>query len=110
MEMTACGASSLFFAATGDFVPVFGVFPGRFAASWEILSRFWGCFRDVLLLWGYFVLVFGGFPGCFVAVGDFVLVFGVFPGRFVAVGVFCPGNWRVMWMFCAEDVYRLAKG
>lgn len=78
MEMTACGASSLFFAAVGDFVPVFGVFsgcfvavgdfvlvlggfPGRFVACGGILSWFLRCFRDVLLLrrilsrfWGHF--------------------------------------------------------
>lgn len=33
MEMAACGASSLFFAAVGDFVPVFGVFSGCFVAA-----------------------------------------------------------------------------
>jgi hypothetical protein len=33
MEMTACGASSLFFAAAGDFVPEMGVFSGYFAAA-----------------------------------------------------------------------------
>ena len=93
MEMAACGASSLFFAAAGDFVPVLGVFPGRFVAvgvfcpgfwgisrmfccCWRILSRFRVDFRDVLLLWGYFVLVLGVFSGCFVAARDFVLEIG----------------------------------
>ena len=65
MEMTACGASSLFFAAAGDFVPVLGVFPGCFVAAEN------------------FVPVLGAFPGRFVAVGVFC------PGFRDVSGTFC---------------------